>query len=1075
MGFQTCLERSGGLLKKKTGNLPVEFKALRMFPDWERWITPKPTFLSDQLLKECAVLEEQGEPRNRVKRHNIFEHLQEGFQSHTLPNPPAVIQSFKEYKARSNLDPNKGNLWGCFWDACSVKEKGFWEEALRHNKTYSLTDDSKVYHPIKFGEDHPGYRPTGSEVPKDRPKDNDPRFYYHTDIKVWKTTQVSEERTLQVATDKIRSWLESPQNADAHLKIDFPPSQAEANQPSGGAKASGKGSRKRQSSVPPGSDTAKAKQARSAVDEKGKKGGKGKGRIPSIPKQALATTAGVLASKVTEMYSGLRPKDKRTILSQASEWYKAIYHTKFHMTKPQYLDHLCETAVRFLDVREPEKKFKDLMTKALRSLKSFVDDPTKAGLPDPNQTPPLEPIGQKRSATTTASRENPRTAKAKTSSGSYAEAITGKSASVTLPIGAKSAPAKTPAKYASGAIGAAVPPKGKAKAKAKGQGGSTPIGAPSKAKQGTAVGNEPVITSDSALEYLRNAPDNQSFDEYQSAQDMSAQPDTQTTQTVQDDQADQDEQIARAVQADLDAQAAQDATVIDPDQPGNLPDWDENDDAAMQQALVLSRKQTQPQGSDPQAASSAGAGQSTEQELNHELQVGLDYQTEVQNLQMKMTRGILHPDDVARYRTVSKLWSDNQARVAELFDRQVQENLNQQSQSTRAILGSLKPLNISRAKAPIVKPPPSSKDSTGASTIPAPGNRGGATDVRKAPPPVLGTGKPTVVKTPPQGPPVGPPKGTIPGARSVPIQGGLPAPASPKGSSQSHLIGKTVSPRGNPPPKVLRRPSGPSSAADGQTPRSVASEATAVLEEKLRKKKEAKRTRQDEQAEVYRDDRDRHKQQRSRHHQQEHRHTRDTRRRNRTPSQRSSSSETSDDDHRSPSSRGSRSRRREHTRHRRSRSRRDSRSQRRRRSSSEEEKRSRSKRRQGEHRSSKDKRRRDSSSSSQQQEVDSHEEDRNKSKSSQSVQAKAAESQNPPPLPPPDTVPTTALVCFNPAPADGSGSSSECSTSSKTGCPSSACNNTNCTSKWHCSGTTPDSQGSSAIAIPKTCSSCCTT
>ena len=550
------------------------------------------------------------------------------------------------------------------------------------------------------------------------------------------------------------------------------------------------------------------------------------------------------------------------------------------MTKPQYLDHLCDTAVRFLDVREPEKKFKDLMTKAFRSLRSLVDDPTSAGLPDPNQTPPLEPIGQKRSATTTVSRENPRTAKAKTALGSYAEAITGKSASLTLPFGAKSAPPKTPAKYASGAIGAAVPPKGKPKAKAKSQGGSTPIGASSKVKQGTAKGKVPVITSDSALEYLRNAPNDQSFDEYQYAQDTSAQPDIQTTQTVQDDQnvpgdqTDQDEQVARAVQADLDAQAALDATAVDPDQPGNLPDWDENDDAAMQQALVLSKQHTQSQGSDPQAASSTGAGQSTDQELNHELQVGIEYQTEVQNLQMKMTRGILHPDDVARYRTVSKLWSDNQARVAELFDRQVQENLNRQSQSTKAMLGSLKPLNISRAKAPTIKPPPSSKDSTGASTTSAPGKQGGTTDASKAHPPISGSGRPVAVKTLPQGPPAGPLKGTNPGPKSVPIQGGLPAPASPKGSSQSHLIGKNVSPRGNPPPRVLRRPSGPSSIADGQTPRSVASEATAVLEEKLRKKKEAKRTRQDEQAEVYRDDREKNKQQRSHHHQQEHRHTR---------------------------------------------------------------------------------------------------------------------------------------------------------------------------------------------------------
>ena len=395
-GVGAYYQKGDHIQKKKTGNVPVEFKALKMFPDWERWITPRPTFLSDQLLKEAATLEEKGETKNRVKRHNVFDHYHEDFQPHTLPNPPMVIQSFKEYKQRSHLDPKRGNLWGCFWDACSVKEKGFWEEALTHNKIYSLIDDSKVYHPINFGEDHPDYRPTGDEMPKDRPKDNDQRFSYHTNVKVWKTSQVHEERTLQMATDKARLWRQPPQNIDADPKVDFPPSQVEANQTVAAAKVSGKGARKRQSSVPPGSDTAKAKQARSMVEEKDKKAGKGKGRIPSIPRQALASTAAAMASRINEMYTSLRPKDKRTILSMAHDWYKAIYDTKFHMTKPQYLDYLCDTAVRFLDVKEPDPKFKEVMTQALTSLKAFVDDPTTAGLPNPNQAPPLEPIGQKR-------------------------------------------------------------------------------------------------------------------------------------------------------------------------------------------------------------------------------------------------------------------------------------------------------------------------------------------------------------------------------------------------------------------------------------------------------------------------------------------------------------------------------------------------------------------------------------------------------------------------------------------------------------------------------------------------------
>ena len=82
------------------------------------------------------------------------------------------------------------------WIPTRVKEKGFWMAALEHNNTYSLTDDSKVYHPIKFGEDYPGYRPKGDEMPTDRPMDNDQRFCYYTNVRVWKTSQVPEERTL---------------------------------------------------------------------------------------------------------------------------------------------------------------------------------------------------------------------------------------------------------------------------------------------------------------------------------------------------------------------------------------------------------------------------------------------------------------------------------------------------------------------------------------------------------------------------------------------------------------------------------------------------------------------------------------------------------------------------------------------------------------------------------------------------------------------------------------------------------------------------------------------------------------
>ena len=392
-----------------------------------------------------------------------------------------------------------------------------------------------------------------------------------------------------------------------------------------------------------------------------------------------------------------------------------------------------------------------------------------------------------------------------------------------LPIGAKQPPPKAPAKYASGAIGAPVPPKGKAKAKTKSPGNQAPIGASSTAKQKTAKRGEPLITSDTALEYLQNASPTTSFQDYQTTQGASAEPDApepqpaHEDQTVQDDQAaqhdqalrsdqvarnnqtEQDEQIARAVQADLDSQTARDATANQSGQDGDLPDLNDDDDAIMQQVLIQSRQTAQPQSSDPQATSSAGAMQSVEQEIQRELKLGIGYQTEVQTLQLKMSQGQLTSDEVARYRTVSKLASDNLARVAELCERQVQESVAQTTRNTRAILGSIQPLNLPKPKGSTVKPPPSSKDSTGACSSSAPpGKQGDAAGLRKAPPPILGGNRPPVVKALPQGPPAAPPKGQGFGAKSLPIQGGVPAPASPKPTLQSHLVGKNVSPRGQP-------------------------------------------------------------------------------------------------------------------------------------------------------------------------------------------------------------------------------------------------------------------------------------
>ena len=150
-----------------------------------------------------------------------------------------------------------------------------------------MTDEGKVYHAINFGEDNPNYKPKDDDMPDDRPRDNDQRFCYYTKVTVWDTCQVKEERTLHVATGKVHPWFDLGQSVNPSLTAIFPPSQEAANQANTGGKTAGQGARKRPSSVPPDSDTAKAKQARAQADDKGKKAGVGKGRIPSTHRDKI--------------------------------------------------------------------------------------------------------------------------------------------------------------------------------------------------------------------------------------------------------------------------------------------------------------------------------------------------------------------------------------------------------------------------------------------------------------------------------------------------------------------------------------------------------------------------------------------------------------------------------------------------------------------------------------------------------------------------------------------------------------------------------------------------------------------
>ena len=109
-------------------------------------------------------------------------------------------------------------------------------------------------------------------------------------------------------------------------------------------------------------------------------------------------------------------------------------------------------------------------------------------------------------------------------------------------------------------------------------------------------------------------------------------------------------------------------------------DADDDDDLGLQQALLASGQQSQPQGSDPTAASSAAVQRSIQQELYDELEVGQNLDGEAGQLEQKLHLEGLTIDELERFRKISQLKNTNMLRVAELCEQRIHENRAQQLQ-----------------------------------------------------------------------------------------------------------------------------------------------------------------------------------------------------------------------------------------------------------------------------------------------------------------------------------------------------------------------------------------------------------
>ena len=223
------------------------------------------------------------------------------------------------------------------------------------------------------------------------------------------TCQVTDPRTIDNAMDKTKSWMVIP-----NMLVAFPLTQEGSNQAAAlerqrqlKLEKERKGAKRRQSSVPPNSDTARAKQSKK--DSDAAKAGEqapqvpiGKGRPRGIDRGELNTISSQFLTEIKKKVLDLKPKHYRNLQALGSDWYKQIYHTRYQVPKKNYLEHLYEKAVGDIKVKEAVKAHVEPYIQALKILQRAAD-PTIVGLPDPHSSSTTSTQGQKRTGDTTVS------------------------------------------------------------------------------------------------------------------------------------------------------------------------------------------------------------------------------------------------------------------------------------------------------------------------------------------------------------------------------------------------------------------------------------------------------------------------------------------------------------------------------------------------------------------------------------------------------------------------------------------------------------------------------------------------
>ena len=260
--------RKGDHVPPTKGGISSLTNALSLVAAWETWYLPRPQPVDPVLVTDPSAWE-------------LDAHYPDNFEQPSCPavKPIPISMGKREGTLIGFLSPSKGNLWKLLYETMNSTIKLYWKYAHHYAVQHSLAN-AEYYSWEKFTEELTTVNL--DDVTWSPPTEFDPRFSYYSKETDLTTPLSSEELRVTSEENEVAKTSRCSMNELPSLELRIIPEESElgargrkkgAEEDISAPPQKGKKGSARGSSVPPGSDTARAREqaeAKKLQEQKGK-------------------------------------------------------------------------------------------------------------------------------------------------------------------------------------------------------------------------------------------------------------------------------------------------------------------------------------------------------------------------------------------------------------------------------------------------------------------------------------------------------------------------------------------------------------------------------------------------------------------------------------------------------------------------------------------------------------------------------------------------------------------------------------------------------------------------------------